>query len=211
MPASHEQATRKPLVSGTGRPGRTPATTHGELSKVALNLFLERGFEATTIDDIVLEAGIGRRTFFRYFSSKNELPWGEFDDLLESMRKRFAEMDPALHLMDAIRTAVLEFNSFPETEQQYHRGRMWLVLNVPALHAYSTLKYTDWRLVIAEFVAHRLELKPTDLTPQTISWASLGMCIGAYQRWLEADETSDLLDLIDASFRTAETVFSVKQ
>ena len=67
-----------------GRPriGRAPATTHGELSHLALALFLERGFEQTTVDDIVEAAGIGRRTFFRYFRSKNDLPWGDFDQLL---------------------------------------------------------------------------------------------------------------------------------
>ena len=45
------------------RPGRAPATTHGELSHIALTLFLDRGFDETTIDDIVRTAGIGRRTF----------------------------------------------------------------------------------------------------------------------------------------------------
>ena len=44
-------------------PGRAPATTHGELSHIALTLFLDRGFDETTIDDIVRTAGIGRRTF----------------------------------------------------------------------------------------------------------------------------------------------------
>ncbi len=71
--------------------GRAPATTHGELSHVALRLFLERGFEETTVDDIVQVAGIGRRTFFRYFRSKNDLPWGDFDTLLERMRANLAQ------------------------------------------------------------------------------------------------------------------------
>ena len=82
-----------------GRPriGRAPATTHGELSHLALALFLERGFEQTTVDDIVEAAGIGRRTFFRYFRSKNDLPWGDFDQLLRQMLRLCEELATALH------------------------------------------------------------------------------------------------------------------
>ena len=192
------------------RPGRTPATTHGELSHIALDLFLKDGFDKTTIDDIVKAAGIGRRTFFRYFSTKNELPWGNFNELLDSMRIAFTQIDDSVPLMEALRVAILDFNSFSEEEAPHHRGRMWLLLNVPSLNAYSMLKYAAWRQVIAEFVARRLGEQPDDLTPQTISWACLGMCIGAYEQWL-ADEQADLLELLDASFRTAENVFGFRQ
>ena len=193
---------------GSARLGRAPATTHGELSHVALNLFIERGFDETTIDDIVRAAGIGRRTFFRYFATKNELPWGNFGELLETMRARLAEADPDLPLMEALRHAVVEFNTFPDSEMPYHRGRMWLLLNVPSLTAYSTLKYAAWREVIAEYVARRRDERPDDLAPQTIAWACLGLCIGSYERWL-ADDGSDLLELLDTAFATAESVFGI--
>ncbi|BDZ52122.1 hypothetical protein GCM10025867_43630 [Frondihabitans sucicola] len=68
------------------RIGRQPATSNAQLSHLGLQLFIERGFDATTIDDIASAAGIGRRTFFRYFSSKNDLPWGDFDTMIASMR-----------------------------------------------------------------------------------------------------------------------------
>ena len=92
-----------------GRPriGRAPATTHGELSHLALALFLERGFEQTTVDDIVEAAGIGRRTFFRYFRSKNDLPWGDFDQLLRQMRDYLTALPGDVPLRDALRSAVI--------------------------------------------------------------------------------------------------------
>lgn len=191
------------------KPGRAPATTHGELSHVAFSLFLEHGFDETTIDDIVRAAGIGRRTFFRYFSSKNELPWGNFSGLLATMRERLAAIDDDVPLMEALRRAVIDFNTFPEHELPYHRSRMWLLLNVPSLNAYSTLKYASWRQVIAEFVAYRRGERPEDLAPQTIAWACLGLCIGSYERWL-AEEEADLLQLLDTSFTTAEAVFGIR-
>lgn len=190
------------------RSGRAPATTHGELSHIALTLFFERGFDRTTIDDIVLAAGIGRRTFFRYFPSKNDLPWGNFEALLARMRARLEEIDPSEPLIEALRKSVVEFNHFPSDELPYHRNRMWLLLNVPSLMAHSTLRYAAWRGVIAEYVAKRRGERPDDLTPQTIAWACLGICLGAYEQWL-AREEADLVELLDTSFGTAEAIFGV--
>lgn len=196
-------------AGGTPRPGRAPATTHGELSHIALRLFLERGFDETTVDDIVREAGIGRRTFFRYFSSKNELPWGNFETLLEVMRARLAAQGNEVPLMEALRHSVIDFNTFPDEELPHHRGRMWLLLNVPSLTAYSMLKYASWRDVIAQYVAQRRGEEAGDLAPQTIAWACLGLCLASYERWL-ADEDADLLELLDTAFVTAEAVFGIR-
>src|ERR1700743_778390 len=63
--------------------GRPPTTTHAEIERVALDLFATRGFEATTVDDIATAVGVGRRTLFRYFESKNDLAWGDFDWVME--------------------------------------------------------------------------------------------------------------------------------
>lgn len=189
------------------RPGRERATTHGELSHVALTLFLKNGFDETTIDDIVRAAGIGRRTFFRYFSTKNELPWGHFDELLDTFREVLGALDAELPLAEALRQGIVSFNTFPDEELPYHRSRMWLLLNVPSLSAYSMLKYASWREVIAEFVARRRGGAATDLAPQTIAWICLGVSLTAYEQWL-TDEGADLLALLEDSFRAAQHTFA---
>lgn len=193
-----------------GHVGRAPTTSRDELSHVALTLFMQKGFDETTIDDIVASAGIGRRTFFRYFSSKNELPWGDFDRLLETMREDLAAVDPDTPLMDALRHAIIEFNRFPADEIPFHRSRMKMLLRVPSLVAYSTIRYASWRRVIAEFVADRRGESPGGLTAQTISWGCMGLCLGTYENWLE-DESADLLDLLDDAFRTATDIFGLRE
>src|SRR5258708_19843507 len=82
--------------------GRRRVTSRAELEQVAFDLFERQGFEQTTVDDIARAAGIGRRTFFRYFASKNEVPWGDFDGELARMRRRLAATPPGAPLMDAI-------------------------------------------------------------------------------------------------------------
>ena len=188
-----------------GRIGRKPVTTKAELSHVALELFNERGFEAVTVDDIASAAGIGRRTFFRYFPSKNDLPWGDFEDLLERMRQYLADLPEDLPLGAGLCRAVVEFNRLPPEEVPYHRQRMELLLHVPTLLAHSTLRYAAWRQVVAEHVARRLRLPQQGLKPQAVAWALLGLCLAGYEQWLLMED-ADLTDVLLESLGLVEGV-----
>ncbi len=189
------------------RPGRAPATTHGELSHIALRMFVERGFEGTTVDEIAAAAGIGRRTLFRYFPSKNDLAWGEFDGMLAQFRIVLSSLPTDVPVREGLRRAVIAFNTFPAAEMPFHRQRMWLLLNVPTLVAHSTLRYAAWRQVVAEYVASRSGDAPDALRPQSVAWACLGVCLATYERWLR-EEDADLTALLDESFRRTEAVFA---
>ncbi len=184
------------------RIGRHPATTHAEISHTGLRLFIDRGFDRVTVDEIASACGIGRRTFFRYFPSKNDLPWGQFDDMLRGMRDHLHSLPRSLPLRDALRIAIVVFNHIPADELQYHRERMTLLLTVPSLVAHSTIRYASWRQVIADFVAERLGGSPGELRPQTIAWVCLGVSIAAYEQWLAHPDAS-LSDLLDEGFLAA--------
>src|SRR5246127_3753373 len=166
-----------PAASGAGHPGRRRATSHAELEQTAFALFAAQGFEATTVDEIAAAAGIGRRTFFRYFPSKNDIPWGAFELELERMRARLRACPPQVPLMDAIREALVDFNRVDAAQVPLHRQRMELILRVPALFAHSTLRFTAWREVIAEFVAARTGERTGQLAPQAIAYAVLGVAV----------------------------------
>ena len=167
---------------------------------MAFGLFAAHGFDATTVDEIATAAGIGRRTFFRYFPSKNDIPWGAFEDELERMRVRLKACPPEVPLMDAIRLALIDFNRVAPAQVPLHRRRMELILRVPALLAHSTLRFTAWRAVVAEFVAERIGRRPDDLAPQAIAHAVLGVSVAAYEHWLDAP-SSDLGTLLDNAMR----------
>jgi mycofactocin system transcriptional regulator len=173
----------------TPRVGRAPSTTVAELSHIGLELFIRNGFEATTVDDIAEAAGIGRRTFFRYFASKNDLPWGDFDGLVSGMHDYLLALPDAVPLRSAIRDAVIEFNRFPNVEDSFHRARMTLLLTNPTLVGHSTLRFASWRRAVAEFVAHRLACDADDLLPQTMAYTYLAVSIAAYERWLRMPGT----------------------
>ena len=179
-------------------PGRPAATSRGELERICLTIFSEQGFDVTSVDEIAAAAGIGRRTFFRYFKSKNDAVWGEFDTQLEGFARWFAACPPDLPVVEAIRAAVIAFNSFDAQATESLRNRMRLILSSPSLQAYSTLRYTAWREVVARFVVSRLGGTPDDLIPRTLGHLALGAALSAYEQWL-ADEDADLIDLLRTS------------
>jgi mycofactocin system transcriptional regulator len=182
--------------TGAGHPGRRRVTSREELEETAFALFAAQGFDATTVDEIAAAAGIGRRTFFRYFPSKNDIPWGAFEDELDRMRVRLKACPPEVPLMDAIRLALIDFNRVAPVQVPLHRRRMELILRVPALLAYSTLRFTAWREVVAEFVAERTGRRPEELAPQAIAHAVLGVSVAAYEHWLD-HPSADLGVLLD--------------
>jgi mycofactocin system transcriptional regulator len=196
-----------PAPSGTGHPGRRRATSRAELEHAAFALFAAHGFDATTVDDIAAAAGIGRRTFFRYFPSKNDVPWGAFEDELDRMRVRLKACPPEVPLMDAIRLALIDFNRVAPDQVPLHRRRMELILRVPTLLAHSTLRFTAWRAVVAEFVAERTGRRPDDLAPQAIAHAVLGVSVAAYEHWLD-DQHADLGTLLDNAMRELAAAFA---
>src|SRR6195952_6102211 len=120
--------------------GRPPVTSRAELEAISLAMFSAQGFEVTSVDQIAAAAGIGRRTFFRYFKSKNDAVWGDFDTQLESFAGWFEHCPPDLPLLEAIRAGVIDFNSFDAEATASLRIRMRVILNSPALQAYSTLR-----------------------------------------------------------------------
>ncbi|WP_246243226.1 mycofactocin system transcriptional regulator [Amycolatopsis pithecellobii] len=185
---------------GVSRAGRKPITSRAEVEHVAFELFARQGFERTTVDDIAQAAGIGRRTFFRYFPSKNDIAWGDFDGELARMRTQLAGYPPDVPLIDVIREALVEFNRIDPDEAPWHRRRMELILTTPALQAHSTLRYTAWRQVLADFVATRLDVAPDSLAPQAIAYATLGVALAAYEQWLRSPGT-ELSELLSAGMR----------
>lgn len=173
------------------RVGRRRSTTPHHITDVAIDMFSARGFADVSVDNVAQAAGISRRTLFRYYASKNAIPWGDFDNHLAQLRDLLDNVGSDVRLGDALRDALLTFNTFDESETARHRQRMRVILQTAELQAYSMTMYAGWREVIAGFVARRLDCKTTDLVPQTVAWTMLGVALSAYEHWL-SDESVPL-------------------
>src|SRR6266511_4300118 len=64
------------------------------LTSAAVELFLAKGYEETTVDEIAEAAGVARRTFFRYFRTKEDAVFPDHDECLRRVERFLAEADP---------------------------------------------------------------------------------------------------------------------
>ena len=181
------------------RVGRRRSTTQDHITDVALDLFANYGFGSVSVDDVAQASGIARRTLFRYYPSKNAIPWGDFDAHLQHFRDLFAQVGDDEPLSSALRSALLAFNTFDPSETERHRQRMRVILQTAELQAHSMTMYAGWRGVVADFVAERTGGKPGDLAPQSVAWLMLGVALSAYEYWL-ADEAVSLPQAIGDAF-----------
>ena len=200
--APDEQRDGTPAVAR----GRRPSTSREEVARVALELFERQGFDETTVDEIAAAVKISRRTFFRYYRSKRDVVWGEFDAELVRLADRLAEAPDEQPLMDVLRLAVMATNRFGAGELGQLRIRMALIGSVPTLVAHSPVRYEAWCGVVAAFAAARLGGEPGDLGPQTVARSALGAAMAAFDGWARR-ETDDLVGEVDRAFRLLATGF----
>ena len=186
-------------VAGVTR-GRRPATSREQVARAALELFARRGYDDTTVEDIAAAVGVSRRTFFRYYESKRDVVWGEFDAELARLEASLAEPAPGEPMMDVLRRAVVATNRFGAGELDELRIRIGLIATVPTLTAHSAVRYAEWCEVVARFAAGRLGAEPGDLGPQTVAHAALGAATAAFTRWAQSG-SDDLPEDLDRAFR----------
>ncbi len=186
------------------RVGRRRTTTPDHITDVAIELFTARGFDEVSVDDVAAAAGIARRTLFRYYASKNAILWGDFDAHLALLQELLDNVDPRVALGEALRAALLAFNTFNDCETARHRQRMRVILQTADLQDYSMTMYAGWRAVMAGFVASRLGGKTTDPLPRTVAWTMLGVALSAYEHWL-ADESVTLPEALGDAFDVVGT------
>jgi mycofactocin system transcriptional regulator len=180
------------------RRGRPPGTSRRELELIALRLFTDQGFDSTTIDQIAAEAGVSKRTFFRYFSSKASVLWNEFDSEVDTIRAALADVPDGVPMMDAIRRAVVMANHYGPQDVSELRMRMNLIGSVPALQSSAAIHYDAWERAISDFAATRMGLPADSLYPLAVGRATLAACRAAYDRW-SARADADLTFYLDAA------------
>jgi mycofactocin system transcriptional regulator len=188
------------------RRGRPPATSALELEAAALHLFIEQGFEDTTVEHIAAVAGVSRRTFFRYFDSKPAVLWHQFDGEVQRLRAAFDAVSPQLPLMDAIREVVVSVNQYRAEDVAELRTRIHLISTVPALQTSAGPHYDAWERAVSDFAAHRLDQPADTLYPLAIGRTTLAASRAAFDQWLATADT-DLTVYLDLALRALANGF----
>jgi AcrR family transcriptional regulator len=170
-----------------------------QVSEMALDLFLENGYEQTTVEDICAVAGISRSTFFRYFPSKEDLFMGTTaaagKELLQALQERPDDEAPWVALRHALGSTVSHYAAQSERAQRLAK----LARETPALAALHQKKPTSYYNLLRPEIARRLGSDPRDATdprPEALIVAAISCLEAAVAAWTAGDGTQQLAQLL---------------
>ncbi|MFM9441527.1 TetR family transcriptional regulator [Streptomyces acidiscabies] len=179
------------------------------LVAAAFRLFLERGYEQTTVDDIVALAGVGRRSFFRYFPSKEDVVFPDHERCLADMTAFLAADDtgfePVRRVCDAARLVLRMYAENPSFSVQRYR----LTKRVPGLRAYELSVVWRYERALAEYLRQRFAGLPDGiLRADVIAAAVVAAHNNALRSWLRSDGAGDASALVDHALEYVQSTYS---
>ena len=172
--------------------------TREALARAAFRLFRDKGYEATTVAEIARAANVSRRTFFRYFSTKDALLFVDDADHLERFRELLAERRPGDSVFVTIRHASLALarEIISERERVLARGRIIDASSV--LSKQERQQDLQWEQAIAQSLTAKLQ-NPSSLAlrrAQMLAGALFGGLRSAIAEWHRVEGHADLERLI---------------
>ncbi|WP_141012719.1 TetR family transcriptional regulator [Nocardioides sambongensis] len=179
-----------------------PATsTRERMVAAAFRLFTDRGFEATTVDDIAAEAGVGRTTFFRSFPTKEAVVFPDHAPILAAVDARLssATRDTGdLALLEASRIVLDNYLADGEVA----RARYALTSSVPALRATESANQRAYQQLFRDHVRRWLTPPDGELRDDLIAEVLANAVVTAHnhvlRRWLRGTSTDARSELADA-------------
>jgi len=184
-PARTRAKSLSPERKSPAAPGlreRKQQQTRERLKRAAMALFLERGFEATTIDDIAAAAEVSRRSFFHYFASKEDVvaAWQEnaASTLTAEIVARPADEPMLTAAENAIAAAIKRIDP-AETAAMSRLKR-----DNPALQARDQLKYEKLERALADGLARRGRTKSDQMKARLVAMIATGAMRVGGESWI---------------------------
>jgi len=181
-----------------------------ELATVALRLFREKGYEATTVEEIAAAAEYSPSTFFRHFGSKEDVVFLNIRQDLEEFRRALEHPPAGMSLWEHIRGRIyLTIDRFSESGPEFEATSIAIWLTDPALWAPFQRFCADWEQVIAQAwsAAHRAGADAehtaasdadSDLDAQLVARGVVGACQAAFH--VHINTGADLRELLKRAF-----------
>jgi AcrR family transcriptional regulator len=165
---------------------RKRQVTRDRIAAAAARLAREDGLSGATIDRIAGEAEVGRATFFRYFSAKEDaVADGMTRHWLDVITAQLAAQSPELSARDAVVAAFADLGDGFDTISDQVRELATLSRSSPALSAWTLQIYLSYEAAIATLVAPRIsDLAPDDARPRLVGALAMAAVRIALDDWL---------------------------
>jgi AcrR family transcriptional regulator len=134
---------------------RWPEDSRRRLIDAALALFAERGYADSTVDDIASSAGVTSRTFFRHFSDKDEVLFGDDDDLLPLLITAIADDTGPVRAERHMQKALGALATVLEPQRDSLRRRQQIIDSHIALSGRELAKQALWQQAVTTALCER--------------------------------------------------------
>jgi AcrR family transcriptional regulator len=187
--------------------GRWQSDARGRLEQAALQLFVERGFEQTTVAEIAKRAGLTERTFFRHFADKREVLFGGAGSLQELLVRTLASTPDSAAPIDAIAAALEAAGALLQERRDYARQRQSVIVANAELRERELIKLAALASALADALRRRGVRDPV---ASLSAEAGIAVFKIAFERWINEPTQRDLPQLIRESLDELKAVTAGK-
>jgi AcrR family transcriptional regulator len=183
---------------------RTRRLAQTELTSVAQDLFVTQGYDATTVDQIAAAAGMSKRTFFRYFPSKDDLVIGKYDLFADRMAEALDARPTDEPVWESLRRVFDMTLDYVQVDHQRARNDAMeeIVRSSPQLYARYLEKMQRVQQLLTGRVAERLadsDDDPSDPRAAAIVGAAFACVQAARSAWFASDRSEAFGSYLDTA------------
>jgi len=172
------------------------------LTKAALELFEEQGFENTSVVEIADRARVTTRTFFRYFPDKREVLFAESDRIRAALVQAILDAPDVTEPLQVVTAILAEFDWIGPGIALQRRRHAVIAAN-PGLLERDLIKQND---IAVEFIQALRRRGVDESTARLAARVGIQVFAAAYVQWVERDDGADLRKLTDAAMALLQTL-----
>ncbi|CAM3122413.1 HTH tetR-type domain-containing protein [Stackebrandtia soli] len=188
--------------------------TRHELSAAALALFAEFGHESTTVDQIAARAGVARRTFFRYFASKDDAVLPDHDTTVGTVQAVLEGAAPTEEPLAVVCRAIREVLRMYTADPSMSLARYRLLRQVPALREREIAVVSRYERLFTKYLLSHPSVSGVDpdSTTAMLAEVSASAVVASHnhvlRRWLRTGATGDAMSRLDEALAVIRRRFS---
>ncbi|MEU6431561.1 TetR family transcriptional regulator [Microbispora sp. NPDC046973] len=185
--------------------GRWEPNARGRLGQAALELYIERGYEQTTVAEIAKRAGLTERTFFRHFADKREVLFYGSSTLQDHLVDAVAGAPDSAAPIDAIAGAVESVGVVFQGRRESARQRQSVIAATAELRERELIKLASLSAALADTLRRRGVTEPA---ASLAAEAGIAVFKIAFERWISGPGEPDLSQLVRESFDELKAVMA---
>ncbi|MBO1754723.1 TetR/AcrR family transcriptional regulator [Allobranchiibius sp. CTAmp26] len=173
--------------------GRWEPDARGRLEQAAMDLYLEHGFEQTTVAEIAARAGLTERTFFRHFADKREVLFAGAAELQQLLVSTLSATATSASPLDAVATALAAVAPFFQERSDFGRRRQRIISSTAELRERELIKLASLGSAMAATLRERGVADPA---ASLAAEAGVAVFKIAFERWQDAPVGTDFAQVI---------------